>query len=287
MEKMVGKIVLVTGANAGMGLASVIEFAKAGATVIMVCRSLERGEAARQRALGESGAAHIELMHCDLANFASIRTFVEQFKLRYARLDVLLNNAGVVTLKRTETMDGYEMMLGVNHLGHFLLTTLLLDRLEQASQGRIVNVSSGAHKVGRMHWEDPNLTSSFNVAKGYAQSKLANILFTKELARRLVHTNITVNCLHPGAVATSIGVDRKTGFGKSVHALLRPFFLTPLQGAQTAIYLASAKEGGEVSGEYFYKQKRQQVSLRANDMAAALRLWTWSEEQVKEREALL
>ncbi|SFE54405.1 NAD(P)-dependent dehydrogenase, short-chain alcohol dehydrogenase family [Paenibacillus algorifonticola] len=280
MMQMRGKIVLVTGANAGMGLASATELAKAGADVIMACRSLERGEAARQQALAASGASHIELMACDLGDFASILAFCEAFKQRYDRLDVLLNNAGVVSLKRELTKDGYESMIGVNHLGHFLLTTSLLELLERSPQGRVVNVSSGAYKAGKIHFEDINLSRGFSVVKGYAQSKLANILFTKELARRLAHTRVTVNCLHPGAVGTSLGVNRQTGFGKSMHALLRPFFLTSLQGAQTALYLASSEEGGALSGHYFYKQKREEVSSKAKDEQAAKRLWEWSEQQV-------
>ncbi|OBR65147.1 short-chain dehydrogenase [Paenibacillus oryzae] len=277
---MTGKVVIVTGANAGMGLAAVIELAKAGAEVIMACRSRQRGEEARAKALAESGAAHIELMLCDLGNFASIRAFCASVAERYSRLDVLINNAGVVSLKRQLTDDGYESMLGVNHLGHFLLTTELLGLLHASPQGRIVVVSSGAYKVGHIHFDDMNLQRGFNVVKGYAQSKLANILFTRELARRLEGTSVTVNCLHPGAVGTSLGVNRETGFGKSVYALLRPFFLTPLEGAETTLYLASSQEGGTASGNYYYKKKQQTLSGRAIDDEAAKRLWQWSEEQI-------
>ncbi len=281
MKSMTGKVVIVTGANAGMGLAAVIELAKAGAEVIMACRSRQRGEEARAKALAESGAPHIGLMLCDLGNFESIRSFCASFAERYARLDVLINNAGVVSLKRELTDDGYESMLGVNHLGHFLLTTELLGLLHASPQGRIVVVSSGAYKVGHIHFDDMNLQHGFNVVKGYAQSKLANILFTRELARRLEGSNVTVNCLHPGAVGTSLGVNRETGFGKSVYALLRPFFLTPLEGADTALYLATSQEGGTASGNYYYKKKRQNLSGRAIDNEAAKRLWRWSEEQTR------
>ena len=278
---MNGKVVIVTGANAGMGLAAVTELAKAGAEVIMACRSRQRGEQARAKALAESGAAHIELMLCDLGNFESIRSFCASFAERYSRLDVLINNAGVVSLKRELTDDGYESMLGVNHLGHFLLITELLGLLHASPQGRIVVVSSGAYKIGHIHFDDMNLQHGFNVVKGYAQSKLANILFTRELARRLEGSNVTVNCLHPGAVGTSLGVNRETGFGKSVYALLRPFFLTPLEGADTALHLASSQEGGTASGNYYYKKKRQNLSGRANDDETAKRLWRWSEEQIR------
>ncbi|MFX3632053.1 MAG: SDR family oxidoreductase [Candidatus Pristimantibacillus sp.] len=280
MNVMNNQIVLITGANSGMGLASTVELAKAGAHIVMACRSKERGEQALQQAMQQSGSKRIELMLCDLGSFESIRAFAETFKHKFDRLDVLLNNAGVVSLKRELTTDGYESAIGVNHLGHFLLTNLLIELLEKAPQGRIINVSSGAHKAGKIHYPDPSLTKGFNVVKSYSQSKLANILFTKELARRLKGTNVTVNCLHPGAVGTSIGVDRQTGFGKSVHTLLRPFFLTPAQGADTAIYLATSDEGGKVSGKYFYKRKITNVSTKANDSTEALKLWEWSEQQV-------
>ncbi|OAB39212.1 short-chain dehydrogenase [Paenibacillus macquariensis subsp. defensor] len=277
---MQDKIVMVTGANSGMGLATTIELARRGAYVIMVCRSAERGEAARTTAMKESGSQNIELMIADLGDLDSIRRFAVEYKSRYQVLDVLINNAGVVSLKRQLTSNGFEMNIGINHLGHFLLTNLLLDRLMVADQGRIVNVSSGAYKVGKIHVEDPSLKKGYNVAKGYAQSKLANILFTKQLAVRLKGTRVTVNCLHPGAVLTNLGVDRKTGFGKRVYLLLRPFFQSAEQGSQSAIYLATAPEISEVSGEYFYRQQIQKLSPRANNMNDAQWLWQWSEEQV-------
>ncbi|KOR82128.1 SDR family oxidoreductase [Paenibacillus solani] len=277
---MTGKIAIVTGANSGMGLATTIELTKMGAHVIMACRSQSRGAAALREAQQESNSSRIELMTLDLGDFDSIRAFASDFKARYDRLDVLVNNAGVVALKRELTKDGYEAMLGVNHLGHFLLTNELLEHLQHARQGRVVNVSSGAHKVGKIHFDDPNFDKGFNVAKGYAQSKLANILFTKELARRLQPTRVTVNALHPGAVSTSIGVNRDTGFGKAVHKLLRPFFLTPLEGARTAIYLASSPEVEHVTGEYYIKCKPAKITERAKDPKLAARLWEWSEQQI-------
>ncbi|WP_020619951.1 SDR family oxidoreductase [Paenibacillus daejeonensis] len=277
---MKDKIVIVTGANAGMGLATVTKLAAEGAHVIMACRSRERGETALAKAKTDSGSDRIELMLCDLGSLESIRAFAEAYRERFQTLDVLINNAGVVAIKRQTTSDGFESMIGINHLGHFLLTNLLLEPLTAAPQGRIINVSSGAHKWGRIHWDDPNLQNGYNVVKGYGQSKLANILFTRELADRLKGTNVTANSLHPGAVSTQIGIDRKTGFGKSVHALLRPFFLTPDEGAQTAIYLASSPEVARVSGNYFIKSKPATVTDRASDKQEAVRLWTWSEQQV-------
>lgn len=280
MGNMDGKLVIVTGANSGMGFATTVELAKMGAKVIMACRSEERGKQALEQARAACGGAEIELMLCDLGHLASIRSFAQAFKERYGRLDVLVNNAGVVSLKRATTKDGFESMLGVNHLGHFLLTHELLDLLKAAPQGRIVNVSSGAHKAGRIYFNDPFLTKGYNVAKGYAQSKLANILFTRELAKRLAGTNVTVNSVHPGAVGTNIGVDRTTGFGKTVLRMVRPFFRTPLKGADTAIYLASSEAGGASTGLYYIDRKPVQVSKRGADPELAAKFWTWSEQQV-------
>ncbi|WP_163527198.1 SDR family oxidoreductase [Halobacillus ihumii] len=277
---MQDKIAIITGANSGMGLATTVAMAKKGFQVIMVCRNPERGEDALQKAKTESGTDHIELMICDLGSLASIRAFANTFLERYCQLDVLINNAGVVSLKRETTSDGFESMMGVNHLGHFLLTNLLLDSLKSASEGRIVVVSSGAYKAGRIHFDDPHLSNRFSVWKGYAQSKLANILFTKEMADQLKDTNVTANCLHPGAVGTSLGVNRKTGFGKTIHALLRPFFLTPAEGAETAVYLATSPEVKHISGEYFYKKKTNSLPAKAQSKEMAEKLWNWSEQQV-------
>ncbi|MCL6456894.1 MAG: SDR family oxidoreductase [Gorillibacterium sp.] len=278
---MNNKTVIVTGANSGMGLATTIELARQGAQVIMACRSVERGEVARAEAIRQSGSTSIELMTLDLGSLASIRAFAVAFYNKFPALDVLVNNAGVASLKRETTEDGFEVMLGVNHLGHFLLTNLLLDALKRSPEGRIVNVSSGAYKVGRIHFEDPYLTRGYNIAKGYAQSKLANILFTRELAKRLSGSTVTANCLHPGAVGTSIGVDRKTGFGKTILAMLRPFFLTPAQGAETAIYLATNDEVKGISGEYFYKKQLTPLPDKVKDPELAAKFWAWSEQEVK------
>ncbi len=167
---MQNKTVLVTGANSGMGLATTVALAKLGANVIMLCRSRQRGEQALAEARRQSGSELIELMLCDLASLASIRAFAAAFLVRHDVLDVLVNNAGVVTVKRQTTADGFEAMMGVNHLGHFLLTQLLLDAIIRAPQGRIVNVSSGAHKIGRIDWANPHLQRGFRVWNGYAQS---------------------------------------------------------------------------------------------------------------------
>ncbi|WP_425495995.1 SDR family oxidoreductase [Paenibacillus lemnae] len=274
------KIAVITGANSGMGLASTIELAKQGVRVIMACRSKERGEAALNEAKEHSGSDKIELMLCDLGDLSSIRRFVSEFQEKYPVLDVLLNNAGVVMTRRKETTDGFEMDLGVNHLGHFLLTNLLLDPLLAAEQGRVVTVASGAYKAGKIHFDDPFLSRGFNAIRAYAQSKLANVLFTRELAARLHGTKVTANCVHPGAVATQIGVNRDTGFGKTVLNMLKPFFLTPQQGAETALYLSLAPELAGTTGQYFYRKKIQQLKPKAQNKQEAERLWEWSCKQV-------
>ncbi|ASA19617.1 SDR family oxidoreductase [Paenibacillus donghaensis] len=277
---MKDKIVVVTGGNSGMGLATTIELARQGAKVIMVCRSRERGEAALASARLKSGSQQIELMLCDLASLESIRRFAADFIASYPVLDVLVNNAGVVSVKRQLTADGFELDLGVNHLGHFLLTDLLLEPLKGAEQGRVVVVASGAYKIGKMYYSDPTLSRGYNPAKAYGRSKLANILFTRELAARLQGTRVTVNAVHPGAVGTNIGVNRETGFGRSVLKLLSYFFLTPEQGADTAVYLATAPELKETTGQYYYRRKINELSPRAKSREEAQRLWLWSREQV-------
>ena len=190
-------------------------------------------------------------------------------------------NGKIAIVTRQTTKDGFERQFGVNHLGHFLLTMKLVDMIP--SGGSIVNVSSGAHKTGKIHFEDINLTKGFNVIKAYSQSKLANVLFTRELAVRLKDRGITVNCCHPGAVATNIGISRDTGFGKTVTGMLKPFFQTPEQGARTAIYLASSEDVHYVTGEYFYQCKIAKSSVRSKDMELAKRFFEFSEELVEFR----
>lgn len=205
-------------------------------------------------------------MFCDLWDFASIEAFADVFSAKYKKLDILVNNVGFISLDRQTTRDGLERQFGVNHVGHFLLTLKLIDLIP--SGGRIVNVASGAHKTGKIHFEDINLTKGFNVIKAYSQSKLANVLFTHELARRHESKGILMNCCHPGTVVTNTGISRDTGFGKTITGMLKPFFQTPEQGARTAIYLATSKEVEGITGEYFYKCK---IASHRNSP----KIWTW------------
>jgi NAD(P)-dependent dehydrogenase (short-subunit alcohol dehydrogenase family) len=222
-------------------------------------------------------------MLCDLGDISDIRRFTDEFKEKYGRLDILVNNAGVITLDRRETKDGFELQFGVNHIGHFLMTIRLIDIIPRHAGARIVVVGSGAHKTGRIHFEDYNLTKGYNVVTAYGQAKLANLLFTRELARRIASEGITVNCAHPGAVATSMGVDRKTGFGKTITGLLKPFFQTPEQGARTALFLALDPSVQDVTGEYFYKCKKAKSSKASQDEDLAKRLFELSEKITGEK----
>ena len=277
MSHLTNKTALVTGANSGMGMATVEALSDAGARVVMLCRSEARGREAFEKLTGGKDR-EIQLMLCDLGDYESIRSFAAEFKKKFGKLDILVNNAGFISLDRQETREGVERQLGINHLGHFLLTTELLELMGEGS--RIVVVASGAHKAGKIHFDDINLTRGYNVVKAYGQSKLANVLFTRELARRLKDQGITVNCCHPGAVATNMGVNRETGFGKTITGLLRPFFQTPAEGARTAVFLATDESVKEITGEYFYKCKIAKSSKRSRDMKAAGRLWELSERMV-------
>lgn len=191
-----------------------------------------------------------------------------------------LQKTRFISLDRQETKEGMERQFGINHLGHFLLTTQLLDLMVPGS--RIVVVASGAHKVGNIHFDDINLTKGYNVVKAYSQSKLANVLFTRELARRLKKRRISVNCCHPGAVATNMGVDRETGFAKTITGLLKPFFLTPAEGAKTAVYLATDEAVRNKTGGYYYRCKPAKSSKRSKDRELAKKLFEFSEDLVRE-----
>ncbi len=276
-KSLEGKIAIVTGANSGMGMATTAALADKGAKVIMLCRSEERGKEALTK-LMENKDRRLELILCDLGDYDSIRSFAKQVRAKYDRIDILVNNAGFISLDRQFTKEGLERQFGINHIGHFLLTMLLLKKMGEGS--RIVNVASGAHKTGKIHFDDINLSKNFNVITAYSQSKLANVLFTRELARRVKDRGITVNCCHPGAVATNIGIDRETGFGKTITGMLKPFFQTPEKGARTAIFLASDDSVKDITGEYFYKCKIAGSSKQSKDMRLAKKLFSFSRKLI-------
>lgn len=279
-------VAVITGANSGMGKAVSAELARTGATVVMVCRNKERGEAAAEEVRNTTGNPAVDLMLCDLGRLSSIESFCTSFSEKYSRLDVLINNAGVILPGRHETSDGFELQFGVNHLGHFLLTNRLIGLIMASAPSRIINVSSGAHKIGNIHFEDINLEKKYKIWRAYGQSKLANVLFTYKLAEHLKGTGVTANCLHPGAVSTNMGINRETGFGKSVSRLLKPFFQTPEQGAETTIYLATSSDVKGITGKYFYQKKVASSSKKSQDKELADKLWKRSEEMTGLNEAL-
>jgi NAD(P)-dependent dehydrogenase (short-subunit alcohol dehydrogenase family) len=273
------KVVVITGANAGIGKETAVALARLGATVVMTSRNAGRGAEALADVRARSGSTDVELLGLDLADFASIRAFAGAVLERYDRLDVLVDNAGGVMRKRTETVDGFETTFGVNHLGHFYLTSLLLDRLRTSAPARIVVVASRAHTMARngLDFEDLQGTHRYRGFDAYSKSKLANILFTRELARRLEGTGVTVNAAHPGYVASRFGRDGDLGFDAVLSLGAKLFARTPEQGAATSVYLASSPEVDGVTGGYFAGCKPASVSKAARDDAAARRLWDVSE----------
>jgi NAD(P)-dependent dehydrogenase (short-subunit alcohol dehydrogenase family) len=240
----------------------------------MVCRDRKRGEQAQKEIKQKSGDKEVELMICDFASQASIRQFAAEFKLHHDRLDVLLNNAGVVLRERSVTEDGLESTFAINHLGYFLLTNLLLDPLQESAPSRIVNVSSTAHKYAKLDinaWPSGRNYSAFGA---YANSKLANVLFTYELARRLLGTGVTANCLHPGGVGTNLF----RGLPKFVQTLIKLVTISPERGARTSIYLASSPEVKGITGKYFARSRLEKSSEASHNQEAARTLWDLSAE---------
>ncbi len=281
---MQGKTVLITGGNSGIGFETALALAADGATVAFTSRDPHRGEHAADE-IRRRTSVQPHLMPLDLASFASIRAFAADFLERFDNLHVLINNAGLILSERTETEDGFETTFGVNHLGHFLLTHLLLDRIKASAPARIINVASRAHSFARsgLDFDDLQLTSRYGGMKAYARSKLANIYFNRELARRLQGTGVTVNALHPGSLATGFGRDGdvKGPFGW-LFSLGRPFLRSSEKGAQTSIYLASAPEVEGVTGNYFADSKETEPTSIARDDEAARRLWEASEALVSQ-----
>jgi NAD(P)-dependent dehydrogenase (short-subunit alcohol dehydrogenase family) len=266
-------------------LETAVALAAAGAEVTITSRDAERGEAARAEVVERAGvdADRVEVMALDLASTNSIRAFAKAFLAAHPRLDVLVNNAGLILSERTTTEDGFETTFGVNHLGHVLLTELLLDRLKESAPARIVVVASEAHKfaLDGLKFDDLQCERHFFSYRVYGRSKLANILFTRALAERLEGTGVTVNAVHPGSVATRFARDGDTAFLTALSTFVaRPFSRTPEEGARTQVHVASAPELADVSGAYFCNSKRadRRLSRAARDGAAAERLWTVSRE---------
>ncbi len=273
-KNMTGKTCLVTGANSGIGKVTAEALARMGARLVIVCRNRERGQPALEEIKKKSGNREVELMTCDFASQKQIRHLADEFLSGHDRLDVLVNNAGLMRRYRETTEDGFEMTFAVNHLGYFLLTNLLLDVLKDSAPSRIVNVASVAHMTGTMNFDDLQSEREYSSMAAYRQSKLANILFTYELARRLEGTLVTANCLHPGVIATNIARDMP----KAVSFALKLFFTGAEKGAETSIYLATSPQVEAVTGKYFADKKEARSNKESYDKEIARRLWEVSAE---------
>ena len=280
---MHGKTCIVTGASAGIGQAIAQGLAACGAQVVLVCRSRARAEAAQNAIRTATGNAEIDIALADLSSQVEIRRLAQELLQRYPRIHALVNNAGVVNTKRTVTVDGIETVFAVNHLAYFLLTQLLLPRLIDSAPARIVNIASDAHHWDRLDFDDLQNHRRYRGLKVYAQSKLCNLLFTRELARRIASTGVTVNSLHPGGVATGLGWNNGW-WAVLVAKVLKPFLRTAEQGADTAIYLTTTPEVANVNGKYFYNRREHQPSHAVQDDEAARRLWEISEQLTATRD---
>jgi NAD(P)-dependent dehydrogenase (short-subunit alcohol dehydrogenase family) len=271
---MTGRVCVVTGANRGIGRATAEGLARLAAQVILVCRSKEDGEAV-SREIGAKYAVIPDVVTADLSSQASIRRAAGELQGRYPRVHVLINNAGVIPRRRELTVDGLEMQLAVNHLAYFLLTSLLLPQLKAGAPSRIINVTSGAHTHAEVDFDDLQAELGYDPKQVYSRSKLANILFTYELARRLRGTGVTANCVNPGVVATRMLADY---MGVASEAgLASTFGAKPEEGAETSIYLASSAEVDGVTGKYFERKQARRSSRESYDEAPARRLWEISE----------
>ncbi len=267
-----GRTCLVTGANRGIGLATAQGLAALGARVIVVARDPAAGEAAIIGIRRATGNDAVDLLIADLSSQAAIRTLASEVLARYRRLHILVNNAGVITRRRTRTVDGIETQFAVNHLAYFLLTNLLLGRLTASAPARIVVVTSDAHWSHRLDFDDLQLERGWRPVRAYARSKLANVLFAYELARRLAGTGVTVNCVHPGGIATKL-LANALPFPALSTPLMYRFAARPEEGADTLIYLAAAPELDGVTGKYFVKRKAVPSSAPTYDFLGCLKLW--------------
>ena len=271
------KTVVITGGNTGIGKETAVDLATRGAKVIIGCRNLEKGEVAVQEIQTRSGNKNVFVEKLDLASLDSVRKFTDRIVKNEPRLDILINNAGVMACPYQKTKDGFEMQFGVNHLGHFLLTMLLLELMKHSAPSRIINVSSLAHTFGSgmINFDDIHSEKYYDAYAAYQQSKLANILFTRELSEHLEDTNVTVNALHPGVVSTEL--QRHSSISSALFYPLRwYFFKTAEQGAQTTIHCAVSEEMEGVTGKYLADCTFNEPSIGAQDEDAARTLWDLS-----------
>jgi NAD(P)-dependent dehydrogenase (short-subunit alcohol dehydrogenase family) len=288
MSEMKGKICIITGSNSGIGKETATNLAKMGATIVMVVRDQERGEKARTEIVKQTGNNSVDLMICDLSSMDSIRRFAKEFKRKYDRLDVLVNNAGVMFNKREVTSEGFEQTLAVNYLGPFLLTHELLDLLKSSAPSRIINVSSGLAKNGKVDLDDLQSEKNYKGTKAYskvrvpvyANTKLMLMMFTYELARRLKGSGVTANVLMPGFVATNLGKNSGSLSSSIMFKMVRPMQVSAKKGAETSIYLASSEDVKDVTGKCFIKKKEAMTCPASYDEDLQKRLWNKTESML-------
>jgi NAD(P)-dependent dehydrogenase (short-subunit alcohol dehydrogenase family) len=275
---MSNKVCMVTGANSGIGKETAKELAKKGAFVVMLCRSEEKAEAAREEIISETGHTGVDILLADLSLQHDIHQAAEEFREKFDVLDVLINNAGTITSEREETPDGIETTFAVNYLAPFLLTNLLLDPLKAAPAARVINVSSEAHRTAARVFDisDLQLEKDFSPMKAYGLSKLCNIMFTYELAKRTADTGITANALHPGVVRSRLTSEASWGM-YLLFMLGKPFMQSPAGGAETTVYLATSEEVKDISGKYFKNKKEITPADIAFDDKLTEQLWKVSE----------
>ncbi len=275
-REMAGKRVVITGANSGIGKAAAVELARQGANVTMVCRSRERGEAAKVD-IEATAKGEVELLIADLGDQASLRSFASSFP--HEKVDVLMNNAGVYLPERGDSPDGHERMMAINHLGAFLITHLLWEPLAAANNPRVITTSSLAHRMGSIKFDNLQCERSFNAMIQYGVTKLANILFTKQLAQRGSGIGLTATAFHPGAVMTGFAQHEESWMSRAMKlSLAKVVLLTPEQGASTGVMLATCADTTDQSGCYFASRKKRTPSREARNLALAERLWNVSEQ---------
>jgi NAD(P)-dependent dehydrogenase (short-subunit alcohol dehydrogenase family) len=271
-SRMKGRVCMITGANSGIGKATALELAGMGMTLVMIARDQQKGELAMSEIRKQTGNDSIDLLLADLSSLQSVRDLAQRFQSKYPKLHVLINNAGLFNQRRHVTPDGYESTFAINYLAPFLLTNLLLDQLKSSAPSRIVNVSSVGHYNGHIDFDDLNMEKNYGGWKAYQQSKLALVLFTRELARKLEGTGVTVNSVHPGTVATNIW-SRPMGPLGFIMAVPKLFMTSPKKGAETVVYLASSPEAEKTSGEYWDKLRVKKSSEESYNEEVARRLW--------------
>lgn len=283
-KHLVGKVVIVTGANNGIGYESAKNLAERGARVILACRNVGRGTAARDKIIAATGNRDVHFIQLDLASFASVRTFADNVISNENRLDILINNAGIHKTDNVKTEDGLFVGMQTNHFGPFLLTSLLLPLLKSSAPSRIINVSSMAYRSGVLDFDNINMEKetkeTFSTFRAYQTSKLCNVLITSELDRILKGSGVTVNCLHPGVVDTELIAEVQIPALKYLLPLFKYFMKNPWEGAQTTIYLAVSSEVENISGKFFSDCRIQTLTQKAQDKELARTLWEVSERLV-------